>query len=67
MNNKFQKYFEKIAGPVTILLYDLECYFLFYMTWIYVELIVEFKNSFGKYLPVCPKILKGLFFSWIPV
>ena len=25
------------------------------MTWIYIQLILEFKNGFGKYHSVCPK------------
>ena len=39
--------FAKIVWPVTVLLYDLEC--------VDIQLILEFKNSFGKYHPVFPK------------
>ena len=28
-----------------------------------IQLILEFENSFGKYLPVCPKNDKGRFFG----
>ena len=41
--------FANIDDPVTFLLYDLECQFLFEMTWIYVQLILEYKNIFRKY------------------
>ena len=36
--------FAKIYGPVTFLL-----------NYVDIQLILEFKNGFGKYLSVCPK------------
>ena len=46
--------FENIDRPVTFLLYDLECEFLF-LNDVDLQLILEFKISFGKYHTVCPK------------
>ena len=44
--------FAKIAGSVTFLLYGLECFFL---NDVLIQLILDFKKSFVKYYPVCPK------------
>ena len=51
------------------MLYDLECYFSF-LNDVDIQLILKFKNSFGKYHIVCPtkqyilkKSLKGFFSS----
>ena len=49
----------KIDGPVTFLLYELESFF-----WIdvHTQLILEFKNSFGKNCLVFQKFIKTFFF-----
>ena len=46
--------FAIIDQPVTCLLYDLECKFRF-LDELDIQLILEFKISFGKYHPVFPK------------
>ena len=43
----------KIYGPVTFLLYKLECYF--FRIDVDIKLLLEFKESFGKFCPVFPK------------
>ena len=45
--------FVNIDGPVTFLLDDLECYF--FLNVVDIQPILEFKNNFRKYHPVCPK------------
>ena len=43
----------EIYGPVTFLLYKLECYF--FRIDVDIKLLLEFKESFGKFCPVFPK------------
>ena len=45
--------FSNIDLSITFLLYDLESYF--FLNDVDIQLILEFKNSFGKYHPVCRK------------
>ena len=45
--------FAKIKGLVTFLLHDLESYF--FLNDADIKLILEFKDSFGKFCPVFPK------------
>jgi hypothetical protein len=43
----------KIDGPVTFLLYKLECNF--FRIYVDIKLLLEFKESFEKICPVFPK------------
>ena len=52
----------KIYGPVNFfLLYELECNFFFLID-VDIQLILEFRNSFGKYHPVSLKNPERAFF-----
>ena len=53
--------FADIDGSVTFLLYNLEFYF--FLNDVDIQLILEFKDSFGKYCPVFLKIFKGRFWD----
>ena len=46
-----------------IFLLDRKVLFVIFLNDVDIQLILEFKNSFRKYHPVCPKILKGRFFG----
>ena len=54
--------FAKIAGPITFLLNDLECFFFNVLD---IQLILEFKHRLRKYHPVFSKTLKSLYLNRI--
>jgi hypothetical protein len=50
----------KIDGPVTLLLYELDRYF--FLIDVDIGCCLQFKNVFGKYYWIFPKIIKGTFY-----